>query len=150
MVHQRKKEDPARDHSTGGEGPTEVHQDQSLFQFLQFNIRLRPYFFDFLFLQSVFIGFRIFCQDVLLAFWQKWPNKIFWPTQSQKMHFLQFSPVKLAHFCIWSPFYVLQHRAKSCKGVFSGVETRDSPSRERWSDTQESVATMSYLAESDQ
>ena len=39
---------------------------------------------------------------------------------------------------------------KSCKGVFSGVETRDSPSRERWSDSQESVATMSYLAESDQ
>ena len=39
---------------------------------------------------------------------------------------------------------------KSCKGVFSGVETRDSPSRERWSDSQESVATMSYMAESDQ
>ena len=64
LVHQRKKEDPARDHSTGGEGPTEVHQDQSLFQFIQFNIRLRPYFFDFLFLQSVFFGFRIFCPDV--------------------------------------------------------------------------------------
>ena len=51
---------------------------------------------------------------------------------------------------IWSPFYVLQHRAKSCKGVFSGVETRDSPSREGWSDSQESVDTRSYLAESDQ
>ena len=39
LVHQRKKEDPARDHSTGGEGPTEVRQGQKLFQFVQFNIR---------------------------------------------------------------------------------------------------------------
>ena len=50
LVHQRKKEDPARDHSTGGEGPTEVRQGQKLFQFVQFNIRFRPYFFDFLLL----------------------------------------------------------------------------------------------------
>ena len=45
LVHQRKKEDSAGDHSTGGNGAREVHQDKNVFQFLLLNNLHGPYFF---------------------------------------------------------------------------------------------------------
>ena len=64
MVHQRKKEDPARDHSTGGGDPLKFIRTRVCSSFFSSTSGSGHISSTSYFCNLFFFGFRIFCPDV--------------------------------------------------------------------------------------